>query len=137
MVDMFNRALHLLHFIAFSCLFTCEFHFKCIDKNINHPGNLLAFRCIYPATDHQNNIHPYKCPLAWNLKLLKHGFYHPRSAIIRWSKHGATSLFIQGHDPPTDITILIWILLEILDLMIQWIIMAHSICLEKHWNLSL
>ena len=53
MADTYNRAWHLLHFIVFCCLFTRGLYFKSIHNSIiYHPGNLLAFRCIFPATGH-------------------------------------------------------------------------------------
>ena len=36
---------------------------------------------------------------------LKSGFFKSRFAVGKISKHGYTSLFIPGHDPPIDITI--------------------------------
>ena len=33
------------------------------------------------------------------------GYFKSRRPLSKWSKHGLTSLFIPGHDPPMEITV--------------------------------
>ena len=41
----------------------------------------------------------------FRLDLTVHGYCKSRFVASRWSKHGLTSLYIPGHDPPLDITV--------------------------------
>ena len=37
--------------------------------------------------------------------LTKSGYFKIKRPVLKWTKHGQTSLLIPGHDPPLDITI--------------------------------
>ena len=102
MAVMRTRALIVFYLIA---LWGVSSH----DGILQHLGKVNSFiseselMCRDVSKDYYEAF-PFRL-LAGKFKLSKLGFYRSSSAVVRWTRRGQTSLYIPGHNPPTDITI--------------------------------
>ena len=52
-----------------------------------------------------NFVVPFSPCHGVTLQLCRTGFNFSKFPLVKWSKHGQTTLVIPGHDPPHDITV--------------------------------
>lgn len=99
------RALTILYLATNSCYLPHLYHFQRSPK-------VLFFRVGYSPWSFVTSTEPgfKKClPCQVNLVNTNLALSRPRFSVALWSKRGSTTLLIPRHDPPSDITICMYI----------------------------